>query len=127
MMDANRESAERLWSALARKEFDAAAAELHPDLVEEWPQSGERIVGVPNWLRMVNEHPTFPSIEPKRHVGAGDLWVSECRFDYGDGTPWSICAVQEFREGKIARITEYFGSPFEAADWRTGIVERIPD
>jgi hypothetical protein len=28
------------------------------------------------------------------------LWVSECRFDYGDGMPWAICAVQEFRDGE---------------------------
>ena len=126
-MTANHEVAIGFWEALAGRDFEAAASALHEDFVEDWPQSGERIVGIPNWLRMVREHPTFPSIEPKRTVGAGDLWVSECRFDYGDGTPWSICAVQEFRDGKIARITEYFGSPFEAAGWRTGIVERIPD
>jgi hypothetical protein len=63
-MDTNRETAEAFWEALARREFDSAAAALHPDFVEDWPQSGERIVGVPNWLRMVREHPTFPTIEP---------------------------------------------------------------
>ncbi|MGH2676744.1 MAG: nuclear transport factor 2 family protein [Actinomycetota bacterium] len=125
-MDSNRETAEAFWEALARRDFDGAASSLHPEFVEDWPQSGERIVGVPNWLRMVNEHPTFPTIQHMRTIGGGGLCVSECRFDYGDGTPWAICAVQEFRDGKIARITEYFGSPFEAAEWRTDIVERIP-
>jgi hypothetical protein len=75
----------------------------------------------------VNEHPTFPAIQPLRTIGTGDVWVSECRFDYGDVALWSICAVQEFRDGKIARITEYFGQPFGAADWRVDIVERIAD
>jgi hypothetical protein len=123
----NRETAVAFWASLARRDFDSASAALHGEFIEEWPQSGERIVGVRNWLRMVNEHPTFPTIQPQRTIGAADIWVSECRFDYGDGTPWSICAVQEFRDGRIARITEYFGAPFGAADWRADIVERIGD
>jgi SnoaL-like protein len=126
-MTENEETAVAFWDALARGEKDSAATALHQEFVEDWPQSGERIVGVANWLRMVKEHPTFPAIRHVRTIGGGDLWVSECRFDYGDGTPWSICAVQEFLDGKIARITEYFGAPFEAADWRTDIAERIPD
>jgi hypothetical protein len=63
-MDTNREKAEAFWEALARRELDSAATALHPDFVGDWPQSGERIVGVPNCLRMVREHPTFPTIEP---------------------------------------------------------------
>jgi SnoaL-like domain len=126
-MSSNQETVVVFWEALARKDLEEAATALHEDFIEDWPQSGERIVGVANWLRMVREHPTFPTIEPTRTIGAGDVWVTESRYDYGDGTPWSICAVQELRDGRIARITEYFGSPFEAADWRTEIVERIPD
>ena len=123
----NRETAVAFWESLSRRDFDAASAALHREFVEDWPQSGERIVGVPNWLRIVSEHPTFPAIQPLRTIGTGDVWVSECRFDYGDVALWSICAVQEFRDGKIARITEYFGQPFGAADWRVDIVERIAD
>jgi hypothetical protein len=126
-LSTNRETAVAFWEALARREFDSASRALHREFVEDWPQPGERIVGVTNWLRMVNEHPTFPAIQHRRTIGGDDVWMSECRFDYGDGTPWSICAVQEFRDGKIVRITEVFGAPFDAADWRTDIVERISD
>jgi hypothetical protein len=42
-VDTNREIAETFWGALSRREFDSAATALHPDFVEDWPQSGERI------------------------------------------------------------------------------------
>jgi hypothetical protein len=45
--------------------------------------------------------------------------------DYGDGTPWHVIAIQECRDGKIVRLTEAFGTPFEAAGWRAHLVERI--
>ena len=115
----------RFWEALERRDFDGAASRLTEDFVEEWPQSGERIVGIPNWLGMVRNHPTFPSIRHVRTVGEGDVWASHSIYDYGDGVPWQICAVQELRDGAIARITEFFGSPFEAAQWRVDLVERM--
>jgi hypothetical protein len=31
----------------------------------------------------------------------------------------------EFRDGKVARETQYFADPFEAAAWRAQWVERI--
>ena len=93
--------------------------------MEEWPQSGERIRGPQNWLAMATAYPGFPSIVHERTVGEGDVWASHARYDYGDGTPWQVVAIEELRDGKIARITEVFGSPFEAADWRKDIVERF--
>ena len=124
--DANRATVERYWEAVAREDFDAAAKEFHDDFIELWPQSGERISGRENWLSMVRAYPGFPSIEQKRTIGRADLWVTEAAFDYArDGSPpWQVCAVQECRDGKIARITEFFGSPFEPADWRAEWVER---
>jgi hypothetical protein len=40
--------------------------------------------------------------------------------------PYEVCAVQRVAHGKIASIVEYFAAPFEAADWRADLVERIP-
>ncbi|HEX6262849.1 MAG TPA: nuclear transport factor 2 family protein [Actinomycetota bacterium] len=125
--DENQRIVERYWAALATGDFDDAAAFLSDDFVEDWPQSGERIIGPANWLEMARHHPTFPSIEPVRHEGQGDLWVSELLFDYGRGgesQPYHVCAVQHLREGRIASIVEYFAAPFEPADWRIDWVER---
>jgi hypothetical protein len=122
----NRGAVERYWRALENEDFEAAKAELHPDFVESFPQSGERIRGVQNWLSFVTNYPGFPAITVRRIVGRDDLWVTEAAFDYSrDGsTPYQVCEVQECRDGKIATITAVFGAPFEAADWRADFVER---
>jgi hypothetical protein len=125
MGDQGRDVVLRFWQGLEHRDFDGAAFYLTEDFVEEWPQSGERIVGVPNWMGMVRNHPTFPSISHVRTVGEGDVWATHSAYDYGDGVPWQICAIQELRDGAIARITEFFGSPFEAAEWRVDLVERM--
>lgn len=123
------EVVERYWEALVRKELGAAAACLHDEFTEDWPQSGERIVGRDNWLSMVTHHPTFPAVSRVSHEGGDDLWVSRAHFDYPtDGEPaaYEICAIQWLRDGRIVRIVEYFAAPFEPADWRADLVERIP-
>ena len=123
----NRQVVERYWEALARKDFDAAAKELHSEFTEDWPQSGEHIAGVYNWLVMVRAHPTFPKITVRSHTGDGSLWVSESHFEYpvsGGVAPFEVCAVQRLRDGRITHITEYFGAPFEPASWRAKFVQR---
>ena len=37
--------AEAVWKALGARDWEAAKGLLHDDFVQEWPQSGERIVG----------------------------------------------------------------------------------
>jgi ketosteroid isomerase-like protein len=120
------ETLTRYWNALERNDLEGATAFLHQDFVEDWPQSGERIVGATNWLLMARHHPTFPAVQLRRIIGSGDTWAAECDFDYPgmDGT-WRVCALMELRDGLIVRMTEYFGAPFEAADWRADWVERI--
>jgi limonene-1,2-epoxide hydrolase len=122
----NRGAVERYWEALGREDFEAAVAELHEDFVETYPQSGERTRGKENWLGLLSSNPAFPAIRVRRHLGRGDVWVTEAAFDYArDGSPpWQICEVQECNEGKIVRIDAYFGAPFEAAEWRSRWVER---
>jgi limonene-1,2-epoxide hydrolase len=127
MTDDNRQAVERFWQALARREFDAAAKELHSEFAEDWPQSGERIVGVYNWLVMVRAHPAFPKITVREHVGEGSVWVTQARFEYPAGsgaTSFEVCAVQRLRDGRITHVTEYFGAPFEPASWRAKFVQR---
>lgn len=121
----NGEAVERYWRALEKEDFEAAKAELHDDFEESYPQSGERIRGVQNWLSLVTNYPGFPAITVRRIVGRGDLWVTEAEFDYSrDGSkPYQVCLVQECRGGKIAAVSAVFGAPFEAAEWRAPFVE----
>jgi hypothetical protein len=93
---------------------------------EEMPQSGERIRGQDNLRAFRVAYPKPPTIQPRRLIGAGNLWVVEAaRTD--DGGPVYVVAVIEFRDGRIWRDTRWFGDPFEAPAWRAQWVERIEE
>ncbi len=98
------------------------------DFVQEWPQSGERLTKA-NSIRMAESYPemsgTSPKFTYKRMRGGGDVFVVEGTIDYGDGVPVSYVGIGETRDGKVARMTEYFANPFEAPAWRADFVERM--
>jgi hypothetical protein len=99
------------------------------DMVQEWPQSGERIRGKAN-LKRINENyssatGTSPKAKLRRISGEGDIRTIEMTIDYGDGTPVSYVGIAEFKNGKLAKMTEYFANPFEAPAWRADFVEKM--
>ena len=98
------------------------------DFVEEWPQSGERLTKAAT-IKMAESYPemsgTSPKFTYKRMLGGGDLFVIEGTIDYGDGVPVSFVGIGELRDGKVAKMTEYFANPFEAPAWRADFVERM--
>lgn len=98
------------------------------DFVEEWPQSGERLSKAAA-MRMAEHYPemsgTTPKMTYKRMLGGGDVFVIEGTIDYGDGAPVSYVGIGELRDGKVAKMTEYFANPFEAPAWRADFVERM--
>ncbi|HEV8698545.1 MAG TPA: nuclear transport factor 2 family protein [Candidatus Limnocylindrales bacterium] len=98
------------------------------DFVEEWPQSGERLTKDAS-VRMAAHYPemsgTTPKMSYKRMLGGGDVFVVEGTIDYGDGIPVSYVGIGEVRDGKVAKMTEYFANPFEAPAWRADFVERM--
>ena len=70
--------AEAFWAAVAAGDWDGAARHLHPDFVQEWPQSGERIRGADNALAVDRNFPGgIPSMTPRGTLGHGDLAISE--------------------------------------------------
>lgn len=97
------------------------------DFVQEWPQSGERMSKSAS-ARLAEAYPemsgTSPTFTYKGMVGGGDVFVLEGTIDYGDGIPVSYVGIGQVRDGKVARMTEYFANPFEAPAWRAGFVER---
>ena len=99
----------------------------HPDDVMEMPQSGERIRGRERMRAFQEAYPNPPSIQPRRVVGAGDVWVVEARSDYGDGQIFNLAMIVEFRDGRIWRDTRYYAQPFEPPEWRAQWVEPMED
>jgi ketosteroid isomerase-like protein len=113
------------------QEYGKAMAEMSSDdIVQEWPQSGERIRGKANIAKMNEGYSantgTAPKATLRRVLKPGDAWIIESTIDYGDGTPVSAVSIIELgADGKIARETDYFANPFEAPEWRKQFVEQM--
>lgn len=129
--DALEQKLHDLYSSGDIRELSRQLAELGSEkMVQEWPQSGERIRGRDNILA-VNQHyegatGTAPSLTLRRVVKPGDAWIVEGTIDYGDGTPVSLVSILEAdADGRIVRATDYFASPFEAPEWRRQWVEQM--
>ena len=122
----NRAAAEAFWASLAASDWEGAAARVHPDFVQEWPQSGERIVGIDNALEIDRNFPGgMPAVTTRRVSAGGDLVIVEAELRYADGSAFRGVSILEFRDGRIAKETDYFAEPFTAPQWRAQWVERI--
>jgi SnoaL-like protein len=124
MIDKNRALLERLWPTDGQLALSAEAEhELRAeDYVLEMPQSGERISGRDKMRAMQQEYPAPPSIEIQRISGEGDHFVVLGRSDYG-GETYFVANIVEFANGRIARETRIYGSPFEPPAWRSKYAE----
>jgi hypothetical protein len=118
--------AEAVWKALGAGDWEAAAGHMHDDFVQEWPQSGERIVGRDNAIAINQNFPGgLPTMKFRRTVAAGHLAVLEVELTYADGSRYLGVIVVELRDGRIAKETDYFAQPFSAPQWRAQWVERM--
>ncbi|MGC2461860.1 MAG: nuclear transport factor 2 family protein [Steroidobacteraceae bacterium] len=125
MRDQNIRSAlDQHWAASDVNDFDTEHSIYHEDAVLEYPQSGERIRGRINIQITRTKQPSKKRFVVRRIIGRGDLWVTEYILTY-DGKPSYTVSIMEFRGEKVARETQYFADPFEAAAWRAQWVERI--
>jgi hypothetical protein len=123
--DHNRATLERMIAALLAGDIDGSTAAMADDAVVEWPQSGERNVGRQACTLLYKNYPGgSPSYELRRISGSGDLFVVEAIGRYGTDASY-LTSIIEFSDGKIAKQTDYFGSPFEAPAWRSQWVERM--
>ncbi len=114
----------RHWAASDGNEFEAEHDIYHEDAVLEYPQSGERLRGRHNIQASRMAQPNSKRFALRRITGAGAIWVSEFILSY-DGQPTYSVSIMEFRDGKVARETQYFGDPFEPGPSRAQWVERM--
>jgi hypothetical protein len=134
-------SSRRLVEGYARafgESIDAQLEYLHPDFVEEYPQSGERFVGrekraemLRSWPQLDEVTPAMPTVvgsedrwvlmptfSPLRVIGTGDEYTGVGSVTYPNGEVWHLVQLIKLRDGKIGHITSYFAAPFEAPEWR---------
>jgi predicted SnoaL-like aldol condensation-catalyzing enzyme len=117
--------AEKLWKALQAGDWETAGNYLHDDFLQEWPQSGERIIGRDNAIAIEQSFPGgLPTMRFRRTLADGNLAVLEVELTYADGSRYLGVCIIELRDGKVLRETDYYAQPFQAPDWRAAWVER---
>ena len=113
---------DRYWEATVALDLERIHEIYHDDVVVEFPQSGERILGKKNIYELRAHYPAKLSFKILRTRGERNLWITELIITY-DGRPVYVVTVMEFKEDKIAHETHYYADPFEPPEWRSQWVE----
>ena len=103
---------------LAASDPERAHEMYHEDAVLEFPQSGERFLGLENIRGWRSNYPASTSVEFREVRGEGDIWVVELAISYGGGAPSLGVSILEIRDELIARESIYVTETWEAPEWR---------
>jgi hypothetical protein len=112
-----REALERHWAASDAGNFEVEHEIYREDALLYYPQSGERIRGRHNIQESRFVQPNKKRFAVQRIIGSGELWVNEFVLTY-DGIPSFSVSIMEFREGLVAKETQYFADRFDPAPSR---------
>ncbi len=133
-------------AAMNTQDWDALEALTHPEYVEEYPQSGERIRGRANVRAILENYPgglvkgrvhssavygaedrwlVAPNFSVVRVTGTGDVYTAVISANYPDDSHWFIVSLFRMTDGMTRSATTYFAPDFPAPDWRAGFVERV--
>ena len=117
---------DRYWRAAGSRDFESVGDLFADDVLIEWPQSGERVRGKDNCIRVFTSYPGgSPKLIALRRVkGKDDLWMTETELEYPDGQRYITASMFEFQDGKIAHEIDYFALEMPAPEWRIQWVEQ---
>lgn len=117
---------EEFWRRMNTNDFSYAAQLCSEQLVVEWPQSGERILGRRNFALINEQYPahgpwrfTVRRVVSDERGGVSDVEVTDGAVDA------QAVTFFEIEDGEISRMVEYWPEPFEPADWRVEWTERV--
>jgi SnoaL-like domain len=100
---------ERLWRAIAARDWDGASAQFLPNAEVLWPHTGERM-SAPEYVAVNRAYPGTWAIELERIVGDGELVAVELRVSDGDET--HLCAgFYDLHQARIAGAVEIWVEP----------------
>jgi hypothetical protein len=97
---------------------------LAGDAMRQWPQSGEVINGRERIGELESHFKGLRLAVGRRHA-CGDTPVVEWSTDYGDGRVYRNVTVADLRNGQAIRVTDHWGEPFEAPDWRGSLADGL--
>jgi hypothetical protein len=140
---------ERFVAALGQGDWATAGSMIHPEFVDEMPQSGERTRGWENMRATLEQYPgaegkgvaqaesvrvdsdeswaMTPAYTLVKVEGSGERYTVTGRLRYPDGTYWRMVILTTMKGGKIWRTTSYYAPEFPAPEWRKPWVERMDE
>lgn len=117
------------------------------DVVIEWPQSRERIVGRENIREIFRQYPqgplqtatsstmfvagdedrflVTPMFTVVRAENSGDTATSIISTRYPDGTEWYVISIATAAHDRIVKNIQYFAPCYDPPDWRAQWVQRM--
>jgi hypothetical protein len=114
------------WHASATGDVNAEHDIYDDNVICEYPQSGEQILGRNNLQALRSHHPGKPSgFQVRRITGNGNIWVTEYTINYQGQTAYTV-SIMEFKDGKVVHETQYFADAFDAPEWRRQWVHIAP-
>lgn len=114
------------WQRMASNRFDTVQPLLADDFVLEWPQSRERIRGGDRFVRMNTEYPAHGPwcFTLNRLVSQPDTGEVVTDVDITDGVQRArALSFFTVRDGRIARLVEFWPDPYPAPAHRAHLVE----
>lgn len=107
------------WQASKAGDLGLEHEIYNENVICEYPQSGERILGRKNLQALRSHHPDKPSgFNVKNITGKENLWITEYIITYQKKPAFTV-SIMEFKDGKVVHETQYFAEPFEAPGWRS--------
>jgi hypothetical protein len=97
---------------------------LAEKVVRQWPQMGEIVRG----RRLVADvEGNFPelTLEVGRRLHLNDVVVVEWTCNYGDGRLYRNVTIGELEDGRVVRVTDYWGEPTMTPEWRQPMTDRL--
>lgn len=122
-MNKNELIVKKLWDIFNAREFCEVRSLLADNFVCFWPQSNEIICGANNFILVNENYPGKWAINCKRIVSSGEVSASEVELTC-DGKKVYATSFFEFKDGKISKLTEYWGDSYAAPKWRSKWVAR---
>lgn len=129
MASESRSLVERFWQTMETNDFTAVGALFADGFVLEWPQTRELIRGRENFASVNAAYPAAGRwhFEVQRIVADTESAVSDVIVTDGARVDHAITFFDiDTSDGLITRIVEFWPEAGEPAEWRSGLVERLP-
>jgi len=136
----------RMARALNEGDVATLSVMVHPEVVSDFPQSGERLRGIAAFLAQIEEYPGGPpenaDLPPATVLGDEERWAITpaytvvplagankytviTRAVYPDGSKWHVVCIVELRDELLYRSENFFAPDFEPPEWRREFAEIV--